>query len=79
MSGKAWDGAQAMALLKDATFWSFILIWLGEGIGGFGITYTFPSVVYELGFTGTAEAQLATMVRSPSSMGIVLPTSNSCC
>lgn len=74
MHAKTWDTEQAKGLLKDPTFWSFILIWVGEGVGGFGITFTFPNVVYELGFTGTAEAQLATMVRAPSSIGIVLPS-----
>ena len=60
---KTWDSEQVKALFKDPTFPFFTLIWIFHAIGGWGINTVLPTVIYELGLTGTAEAQLMTMVR----------------
>ncbi|SPO07281.1 uncharacterized protein DNG_09975 [Cephalotrichum gorgonifer] len=62
-SGKAphWDTASVKKMLKDPTFYTFSLFWICHGIGGFGIGYALPTVIYELGFTTTANSQLMNM------------------
>lgn len=58
---KTWNGEQVRALFKDPTFPAFTMIWVCHAIGGWGITTVLPTVIYELGLTGTAVAQLMTM------------------
>lgn len=53
--------AQAKALLKSSSFIPFTLIWITHGIGGWGISFILPSVIYELGMSNTAIAQVMTM------------------
>lgn len=62
MHAKTWDTEQVGLLFKDPIFWSFLAIWFGAGVGGFGITWVLPSVIYDLGMTGTATGQFLTMV-----------------
>ena len=62
-SGKSWDWAALRKLLKDPTFHTFNVYWIGHGIGGFGIGYALPTVIYQLGFTTTAKSQLMNIVR----------------
>ncbi|KAJ5506374.1 Major facilitator superfamily domain general substrate transporter [Penicillium expansum] len=45
-------------LLSSPTFYTFTVYWIGHGIGGFGVNYALPTVIYELGFTTTALSQL---------------------
>ena len=59
---KTWDWAQARMLLRDPTFGTFTLLWICHAIGGWGVSTVLPTVIYELGMTGTAVAQLMTMV-----------------
>ncbi|KAJ5164449.1 Major facilitator superfamily domain general substrate transporter [Penicillium coprophilum] len=40
------------------TLYTFTVYWIGHGIGGFGVNYALPTVIYELGFTSTALSQL---------------------
>ncbi|CAK7231674.1 hypothetical protein SBRCBS47491_008011 [Sporothrix bragantina] len=56
--GKNWDFSAIKKLFKDPTFWTFNVYWIGHGIGGFGIGYALPTVIYELGFTTTTNSQL---------------------
>ena len=58
---KAWDFVQVKALFKDPTFPTFTLIWICHAIGGWGVGTVLPTVIYELGLTDTAVAQLMTM------------------
>lgn len=60
-SAKTWDWSQARKLVKDPTFSTFTLLWICHAIGGWGVSTVLPTVIYELGMTGTAEAQLMTM------------------
>ncbi|KAI0461620.1 hypothetical protein LJB42_000919 [Komagataella kurtzmanii] len=48
-------------LLKDSTFYSYTGIWLFFGIGSWGLSTVIPTVLFELGFSSTAETQLMTM------------------
>lgn len=61
-SAKTWDWSQAKLLFKDATFPTFTILWICHAIGGWGVSTVLPTVIYELGMTGTAVAQLMTMV-----------------
>ena len=63
-SGKSshWDTESVKKMLKQPTFYTFSLYWVCHAIGGFGIGYALPTVIYELGFTTTANSQLMNMV-----------------
>jgi len=58
---QTWNAEQAKALFRDPTFWTFTMIWICHSIGGFGVSKVLPTVIYELGLTGSAESQLMTM------------------
>jgi MFS family permease len=64
VSGKDgnWSWSDLAALFKDPTLYTFAAYWICHGIGGFGINYALPTVIYELGFTTTALSQLMNMV-----------------
>ena len=72
MNAKTFSLPQVLALLKDPTFYTFTFLWITHGIGGWGISYVLPTVIYELGIdgAGTAISQLMTM--PPSSMSFVM-------
>ncbi|KAH6642919.1 retrograde regulation protein 2 [Boeremia exigua] len=55
---KHWDWGSLKAMTKDPTLYSFSLYWICHGIGGFGVGFALPTVVYQLGFTTTAYSQL---------------------
>ncbi|KAF2733983.1 retrograde regulation protein 2 [Polyplosphaeria fusca] len=55
---KHWDWQSLKKLCKDPTFYTFSLYWVCHAIGGFGINYTLPTVIYQLGFTTTTYSQL---------------------
>jgi MFS family permease len=57
-----WDFASLKVLFKDPTVYTFSLYWIGHGIGGFGVGYALPTVIYELGFTTTSLSQLMNIV-----------------
>lgn len=61
MEAKTWDSKQVKSLSKDPTFIPFLMIWITHGIGGWGISFVLPTVIYELGISGTANTQLMTM------------------
>lgn len=65
-SGKdrSWDWSGVKALFSSSTLYTFSIYWIGHGIGGFGVHYALPTVIYELGFTTTAYSQLMNIVRS---------------
>jgi MFS family permease len=60
--GKHWDWDSLRVLAKDPTLYTFSLYWICHGIGGFGIGFALPTVIYQLGFTTTAKSQLMNMV-----------------
>ncbi|PVH77331.1 MFS general substrate transporter [Cadophora sp. DSE1049] len=45
-------------LFSDPTLYTFTIYWLCHGIGGFGIAFALPTVIYQLGFTTTSLSQL---------------------
>ncbi|KAH8429249.1 uncharacterized protein LDX57_006916 [Aspergillus melleus] len=55
---KSWDWQGIKDLFSSPTLYSFSVYWIGHGIGGFGVHYALPTVIYELGFTTTAYSQL---------------------
>lgn len=61
MKSKTFDRAQIRALVRNPTLVPFLLIWITHGIGGFGVTFILPNVIYDLGMTNTAVSQLMTM------------------
>lgn len=62
MKAKTFQWNEVKALLRDPTVISFSLLWITHGIGGWGISFVLPTVIYELGMTSTAVSQLMTMV-----------------
>ncbi|KAI9046060.1 MFS general substrate transporter [Aspergillus affinis] len=55
---KSWDWQAIRDLFSSPTVYTFSVYWIGHGIGGFGVNYALPTVIYELGFTTTAYSQL---------------------
>ncbi|RDL41382.1 MFS general substrate transporter [Venustampulla echinocandica] len=53
-----WDWKSLKPLFLDPTFYTFSIYWIAHGIGGFGVSYALPTVIYELGFTTTSLSQL---------------------
>ncbi len=47
--GKTWDNGEVLRLLADPTFWTFSAVWFCHAVGGFGLSYVLPTVIYELG------------------------------
>jgi hypothetical protein len=62
MQAKTLDYDQTIALFKNSTFVPFLVIWITHGIGGWGISFVLPTVIYELGISDTAISQVMTMV-----------------
>ncbi|KAK0380024.1 high-affinity nicotinic acid transporter [Colletotrichum limetticola] len=57
--GKAsWDFKSLKVMARDPTLYTFSLYWICHGIGGFGVGFALPTVIYQLGFTTTAYSQL---------------------
>ncbi|KAF2751438.1 MFS general substrate transporter [Sporormia fimetaria CBS 119925] len=61
MTAKTFNLAQAKGLFTDPTFIPFLMIWITHGIGGWGISFVLPTVIYELGISNTAISQIMTM------------------
>lgn len=59
---KHWDWASLKVMAKDPTLYTFSLYWICHGIGGFGVGFALPTVIYQLGFTTTAYSQLMNIV-----------------
>jgi hypothetical protein len=59
---KTFDTSQVLVLFKDPTFVPFLMIWILHGIGGWGISFVLPTVIFQLGISDTAISQLMTMV-----------------
>ncbi|KAJ3892184.1 major facilitator superfamily domain-containing protein [Lentinula edodes] len=58
---KTWDKDQVLRLFADPTFWTFSATWFCHAIGGFGLSYVLPTVIYDLGFTTTALSNVLSM------------------
>ncbi|KAF2015255.1 MFS general substrate transporter [Aaosphaeria arxii CBS 175.79] len=61
MKSKTFSFEQTKSLFKSPTFVPFLMIWITHGIGGWGISFVLPTVIYELGISNTAIAQVMTM------------------
>ncbi|KAK0386856.1 hypothetical protein NLU13_5169 [Sarocladium strictum] len=61
MLSKTFNMDQVKSLLRDPTFLPFLFIWITHGIGGWGISFVLPTVIYELGISDTAISQVMTM------------------
>ncbi|KAK3197718.1 hypothetical protein GRF29_216g1037280 [Pseudopithomyces chartarum] len=61
MQEKTFSWEQTKSLFKDPTFVPFLMIWITHGIGGWGISFVLPTVIYELGISNTAISQVMTM------------------
>jgi MFS family permease len=64
---RSWSWQNIKQLFRTSTLYTFSIYWIGHGIGGFGINYALPTVIYELGFTTTAKSQLMNIVGFSSS------------
>lgn len=64
MRAKTFDFDQIKSLFKSPSFVPFLMIWITHGIGGWGISFVLPTVIYELGISNTAISQVMTMVCS---------------
>lgn len=62
MRAKTFDFEQVKSLFKSPSFIPFLMIWIRHGIGGWGISFVLPTVIYELGISNTAISQVMTMV-----------------
>ncbi|KAK1992887.1 hypothetical protein LX36DRAFT_279553 [Colletotrichum falcatum] len=51
-------------LFCNPTFVPFLMIWIMHGIGGWGISFVLPTVIYELGISNTAASQVMTVAHS---------------
>lgn len=63
-SGKKgnWDWGTLKVLFSDPTLYTFSIYWLAHGIGGFGVSFALPTVIYQLGFATTSLSQLMNIV-----------------
>jgi hypothetical protein len=61
MLAKTFNLEQVKSLFRDPTFLPFLGIWITHGIGGWGISFVLPTVIYELGISNTAISQVMTM------------------
>jgi len=57
-----WDFKTLKVLFSDPTTYTFATYWIAHGIGGFGISYALPTVIFQLGFTTTSLSQLMNIV-----------------
>ncbi|PSN65051.1 MFS general substrate transporter [Corynespora cassiicola Philippines] len=55
---KHWDWKSLRVMGRDPTLYTFSLYWICHGIGGFGVGFALPTVIYQLGFTTTTYSQL---------------------
>lgn len=62
-----WDFKTLRVLFSDPTTYTFAVYWIAHGIGGFGVGYALPTVIYQLGFTTTSLSQLMNIVRQMES------------
>lgn len=67
---KAWDFQQVKRLLKDWSTYTFLLIFFCHPLAAGGVETVLPTVVFDLGMTGSTKTQLLTMPHSISA-GIV--------
>ncbi|KAK2007942.1 high-affinity nicotinic acid transporter [Colletotrichum eremochloae] len=61
MNAKTVNFQQIKELFRSPTFVPFLMIWITHGIGGWGISFVLPTVIYELGISNTAISQVMTM------------------
>ncbi|OLN97053.1 putative tartrate transporter 1 [Colletotrichum chlorophyti] len=64
MKAKTVNFQQINELFSNPTFVPFLMIWITHGIGGWGISFVLPTVIYELGISNTAISQVMAMASS---------------
>lgn len=57
-----WDWKTLKVLFRDPTLYTFAIFWIAHGIGGFGVGFALPTVIFQLGFTTTSLSQLMNIV-----------------
>jgi len=63
MKAPTLNRQQIVEVLKTPSCVPFLFIWITHGIGGWGISFVLPTVIYELGISDTAISQVMTMVQ----------------
>ncbi|KAF6820059.1 high-affinity nicotinic acid transporter [Colletotrichum plurivorum] len=61
MKAKTINFEQVREVFRNPTFIPFLMVWITHGIGGWGISFVLPTVIYELGISNTAISQVMTM------------------
>ncbi|KAJ9145085.1 High-affinity nicotinic acid transporter [Pleurostoma richardsiae] len=61
MKAPTLNRQQIVEVLKTPSCVPFLFIWITHGIGGWGISFVLPTVIYELGISDTAISQVMTM------------------
>ncbi|GAA6037782.1 hypothetical protein JCM8097_005031 [Rhodosporidiobolus ruineniae] len=57
-SGKTFDWKETAAIFKDPTYALFTVIWILQGVGGYGISLVLPQIVKDMDFTSSAATNL---------------------
>ncbi|PPJ49632.1 hypothetical protein CBER1_02173 [Cercospora berteroae] len=60
-NAKTWNSTEFKAIFKDSRNYTYTFLWICHAIGGWGIAKVLPTVIYELGLSGSAVTQLLTM------------------
>ncbi|KAL4767764.1 major facilitator superfamily domain-containing protein [Aspergillus nidulans var. acristatus] len=71
---RSWSWQHIKQLFRSSTLYTFSIYWIGHGIGGFGVNYALPTVIYELGFTTTAKSQLMNIWIRPWATAVAIET-----
>ncbi|KAH6695450.1 major facilitator superfamily domain-containing protein [Plectosphaerella plurivora] len=72
MKASTFNFEQVKDLFRDPTFLPFLMIWITHGIGGWGISFVLPTVIYELGISGTGTAISQVMTMPPFTLVFVI-------
>lgn len=64
-NAKTWSSSEVKAIFKDSRNYTYTFLWICHAIGGWGIAKVLPTVIYELGLSGSAVTQLLTMRELP--------------
>ncbi|KAI5365905.1 Putative major facilitator superfamily, MFS transporter superfamily [Septoria linicola] len=60
-NSKTRNTEEVKQIFKDPTSYTYTLLWICHAIGGWGVSKVLPTVIYELGISGSAITQLLTM------------------
>lgn len=54
---RTWDWKQVIGLFKNPTFWSWNSVWFCHAVGGFGLSFALPTVIFQLGLVSDVKLQ----------------------